>query len=89
MREIPYRVSAVPRRHHHLAVFEQQEVRAALPATVDLLDERGEVLQAVAAPFLQEEELESKGILVSSVSMCPDQPPYYEKCAMKCVMNII
>lgn len=53
-----YSVSAVPGRHHDLALLQQQEVGAALPAAVDLLDERGQVLQALLPPVLQEEELQ-------------------------------
>lgn len=53
-----YGVSAVPGRHHDLALLQQQEVRAALPAAVDLLDECGQILQALLPPLLQEEELQ-------------------------------
>lgn len=56
-----YGVSAVPGRHHDLALLQQQEVCAALPAAVDLLDERGQVLQALLPPVLQEEELQVGG----------------------------
>ena len=58
--DFSHRISAVPRRHHDLTLLQQQEVAAALPAAVDLLDERGQVLQALPPPLLQEEELRGK-----------------------------
>lgn len=47
-----HRVAPVPGGHHNLTLFQQQEMSAALPATVDFLNERGQVLQALPPPFL-------------------------------------
>ena len=56
-RRASHRIASVPGCYHHLALLEQQEVFAALPSTVDLLDESGQVLQAAPPLFFQEEQL--------------------------------
>lgn len=39
-----HRKSSVPGGHHHLALLQQEKVSAALPTTVDLLDECCQIL---------------------------------------------
>lgn len=58
----PHRVSTVPRRHHDLTLFEQQEMAATFPAAVDLLYERGQVLQTLPSSLFKEEQLQDRRI---------------------------
>lgn len=58
VRKEPHRISTVPSRHHYLTALQQQKVAAALPSTIDFLNEGGQVLKAVPPPLLKEEKLE-------------------------------
>lgn len=55
-----HRISTVPRCHHYLTALQQQEVAAALPSTVDFLNEGGQVLKALPPPLLKEEKLRER-----------------------------
>lgn len=56
----PHRISTVPSCHHDLTALQQQEAGAALPSTVDFLNEGCQVLKALPPPLLQEEELRTE-----------------------------
>lgn len=57
---MPHRISTVPSGHHYLTALQQQEVAAALPSTIDFLNEGGQVLQALPPPLLKEEKLRER-----------------------------
>lgn len=65
----PHRISTVPRCHHDLTLLQQQKLGATFPATVDFLNECGQVLQALLPPVLQEEELKGQGTVFALTTM--------------------